>query len=384
MNHGGTGTMTRQVVDFLRKSNYEVAVAHYMPYLWAKELSVPFWQLLYKRPSYRVTTILGDVKCYQVGVRLPELEWARYMNSSLWSEVLDNYDFHLVVSGNVLPILAISALGHKCLAWIATPYLEDKTDRLESYSKTRRLFDYFFDTPLSMLLEKKLLNSSNIMPMSKYTQECFVRKVPSKSFVRMAMPIDKMLFKAKDFVGFSYRIGFAGRFDDPRKNIFLLFNAVKLCRAAGLMIDLDLIGAEPTSNMISKIKQLGLENAVNFLGSCERNQLPKFYQSIDLFVLPSTQEGLAIVALEAMACGKPVISTRCGGPEEYVKHNYNGALVDFSASDMATAIRDIYSNEAKYTSMRKMAIKTIETDYSMEKVKNIFWREFNKTFNIED
>ena len=130
MNHGGTGTMTRLVIDFLRERNYEVALAHYMPYLWAKELSVPLWQLVYKRPSYRETTILGDVKCYQVGVRLPELEWARYVNSRLWSEVLDGYDFHMVVSGNVLPLQAILASGRECLAWIATPYLEDKLDRL--------------------------------------------------------------------------------------------------------------------------------------------------------------------------------------------------------------------------------------------------------------
>ena len=384
MNHGGTGTMTRLVIDFLRERNYEVAVAHYMPYLWAKELSVPLWQLVYKRPSYRETTILGDVKCYQVGVRLPELEWARYVNSRLWSEVLDGYDFHMVVSGNVLPLQAILASGRECLAWIATPYLEDKLDRLKSYSRTRRLFDYIFDKPLSMLLEKKALSASNVMPMSEYTQQDFARKVPAKSFVKMPMPIDTMMFEAKDFSGFSYHIGFAGRFDDPRKNIGLLFNAVKLCRVGGLKLELDLIGADPTSDMVDEIKRLDLENFVNFLGSCERTDLPKFYQSIDLFVLPSTQEGLAIVGLEAMACGKPVISTRCGGPEEYIKDYGNGVLVDSNASDMAAAIQDVYSDEARYTSMSKMAKKTIEPDYSMEKVKNIFWREFNRTYHIKD
>ena len=127
--------------------------------------------------------------------------------------------------------------------------------------------------------------------------------------------------------------------------------------------------------MVDEIKRLDLDNVDNFLGSCERTDLPKFYQSIDLFVLPSTQEGLAIVGLEAMACGKPVISTRCGGPEEYIKDYGNGVLVDSNASDMAAAIQDVYSDEARYTSMSKMAIKTIEPDYSMEKVKNIFCLE---------
>jgi len=48
----------------------------------------------------------------------------------------------------------------------------------------------------------------------------------------------------------------------------------------------------------------------------------------DVLLLPSLEEGIANVVLEAMAVGVPVISTRCGGMEEAIEHNINGFLVD--------------------------------------------------------
>jgi glycosyltransferase involved in cell wall biosynthesis len=63
-----------------------------------------------------------------------------------------------------------------------------------------------------------------------------------------------------------------------------------------------------------------------------------FYQGIDGFVISSHQEGLALVGLEAMAQGVPVVSTRCGGPEEYVLPDETGYLASFDADELAAVI----------------------------------------------
>ena len=60
-------------------------------------------------------------------------------------------------------------------------------------------------------------------------------------------------------------------------------------------------------------------------------------QRWDLFVIPSHQEGLCISALEAMACGVPVVSTRCGGPEDFVLPDRTGLLVPHQAPALAAA-----------------------------------------------
>jgi glycosyltransferase involved in cell wall biosynthesis len=62
-------------------------------------------------------------------------------------------------------------------------------------------------------------------------------------------------------------------------------------------------------------KRLGLGEHCVFLGSMGRETVRDWMQRCDFFVLPSLHETFGIVVGEAMACGKPVIATRCGGPE---------------------------------------------------------------------
>ncbi|MEL6355281.1 MAG: glycosyltransferase [Cyanobacteria bacterium J06627_28] len=73
--------------------------------------------------------------------------------------------------------------------------------------------------------------------------------------------------------------------------------------------------------------RLGLEDRVFWLGYVRREQVPQLFQSCHAYVLPSHQETFGLVYAEAIASGKPVIATRCGGPESIINHN-NGRLVD--------------------------------------------------------
>jgi glycosyltransferase involved in cell wall biosynthesis len=72
-------------------------------------------------------------------------------------------------------------------------------------------------------------------------------------------------------------------------------------------------------------RDLGLDAKVRFLGRCDT--MPDFYASLDVFVLPSLDEGMPIALLEAMAAGRPVIATNVGSVESVVRDQTNGLLI---------------------------------------------------------
>src|SRR5207248_451789 len=117
------------------------------------------------------------------------------------------------------------------------------------------------------------------------------------------------------------------------------------------------------------IEQLDLCSHVVFLGSISQAELPAYYRGARLKVLSSTQEGLAIVLLEAMACGVPVVSTRCGGPEEIVVDGETEALVENrSVEQLAEAICRLLSNEQHRAEMGRAARRRVLERYSLQEV----------------
>jgi glycosyltransferase involved in cell wall biosynthesis len=96
--------------------------------------------------------------------------------------------------------------------------------------------------------------------------------------------------------------------------------------------------------------------------------------------VPSHQEGLCIAALEAMACGIPVVSTRCGGPEEFVIDDETGHLVGFDAGLMADAIIAIVDDRARRERLGNGARERVLQHYATAQAERVFWTAFNDTF----
>lgn len=94
---------------------------------------------------------------------------------------------------------------------------------------------------------------------------------------------------------------------------------------------------------------LGLTGRVRWLGSVPRDQMPAHYLACDAFVLPSRSETFGVAFIEALAFGKPIIATRCGGPEDIV-HERNGLLVTLnSVDDLALAMQQMVAHAGSYT-----------------------------------
>lgn len=377
---GGVPTMAGQVVRFLRRGGYQVSLAYYLPYSQAPELSVPSWQLLWSRPRARRGVGFGDVPAHELGVRLPELEWAWYLPSREWRRAIAEHDIHMVVSGNALPALPILRVGRPCLAWVATPYLADKADRLRCYPWQRQLLERLCGTPVSLYLEAQCVRRARILALSEYTARELATLAPQAKISRMPMPIDASLFAPEERPVRSGALGFAGRYNDPRKNPGLLLAALGICRQRGADLSLHLIGAEPEPSLRAQVDTAGLRGHVHFHPYRERSALKGFYHSLEVFVMPSRQEGLGIVGLEAMACGRPVVSTRCGGPEEYVRDGRNGFLVGFDPEEMAAAILRLTEDPELWARCSEGALRTVLDEYSEAAVERLFWDAFEETY----
>jgi glycosyltransferase involved in cell wall biosynthesis len=118
-----------------------------------------------------------------------------------------------------------------------------------------------------------------------------------------------------------WRLLYLGRLD-PNKGIGVLLEAMARLRGEGRPVRLRLVGGSPLSGTGARFQQqveeLGLTGVVEFRGEVPWAGVPGEIGQADLLVLPSFYDSFGIVLIEAMACGLPVVATRCGGPEELV------------------------------------------------------------------
>jgi glycosyltransferase involved in cell wall biosynthesis len=75
-------------------------------------------------------------------------------------------------------------------------------------------------------------------------------------------------------------------------------------------------------------QQNGLEGKVTFTGFISHNKLKRYFDESDIFCLPSRSESFGISAIEAMACGLPVVATKVGEMTNIIKNSFNGYLAE--------------------------------------------------------
>jgi glycosyltransferase involved in cell wall biosynthesis len=152
---------------------------------------------------------------------------------------------------------------------------------------------------------------------------------------------------------------FVGRADDPRKNLPLLLDAFARLRAAVPAARLRLVGRPPQRDA------LGNGDGVEVAG--EVPDVTPLVRTSQLFVLPSRQEGFGIVAAEALACGVPVLSTPCGGPEQLIRDSGGGVVLDgFSPEEFATTAADLLRDAARLAAMRRSGRAHVVREHSRD------------------
>jgi len=124
-----------------------------------------------------------------------------------------------------------------------------------------------------------------------------------------------------------------------------------------------------SESALFQIHQLQLEDKTTIIKGLKQDALFDFLQDCDVLVLPSLEEGIANVVLEAMAIGIPVISTDCGGMAEVVIPNETGWLVPIRDPEaIAAAICDCaQTSEEELQRMTKNAHEFVKMHFDAEK-----------------
>ena len=129
---------------------------------------------------------------------------------------------------------------------------------------------------------------------------------------------------------------YVGRLE-PLKGLDILVRAVADLAMADTT-RLLVVGGDPDSDELvgelgSLARSVGVAERVTFAGSVPQQDLPWYYSAADVLVLPSHYESFGMVALEAMACGTPVVVSRVGGLKTFVRNGESGYLVPWRCSD---------------------------------------------------
>lgn len=140
-------------------------------------------------------------------------------------------------------------------------------------------------------------------------------------------------------------------------NFFKVKSLDTLLKALRIVIDkymiknikLNIIGTGEYESFYKGIcKDLNLNDYVSFKGFIDNNKLPDIISSSNVLCVSSKIETFGIPIVEAMSCGLPCISTKCGGPEEIINES-NGLLVPIdNPKEYAKAIVYMYNNINKY------------------------------------
>ncbi|MCI0627908.1 MAG: glycosyltransferase family 4 protein [Acidobacteria bacterium] len=113
-----------------------------------------------------------------------------------------------------------------------------------------------------------------------------------------------------------------------------------------------------------QVEQLAIGANVDFLGM--RQDVPRLLSVLDAFVLPSLSEGLSLALLEAMAYGKPVVTTLVGGNPELIDHGRTGFLVQpENARDLADNLVKLLSDPGMMQQFGRQAAERVRQHFSM-------------------
>lgn len=174
----------------------------------------------------------------------------------------------------------------------------------------------------------------NIIAVDKRL-EIYTRKLGAKKLWRLSNSVDTHFFSPKT-EGYSNprNDGFilCPRMLVPKNGVAFAIEAIA-CLSASTDVKLVIAGDGPLRpELESRAKEIS-SNRIKFLGECDRTQMRNLYRDSEIVLVPSVtskglQEATSISALEAMACGKPVIASNIGGLRELIDNHETGYLVD--------------------------------------------------------
>ena len=175
---------------------------------------------------------------------------------------------------------------------------------------------------------------------------------------------------------------------EPLKGYDLLIESLAYINLDNINFQLIIIGGDDRSNLeLERLTRIAKENdvhdKVSFIGAVDHDILPLYFSASDIFTMPSAYETFGIAALEASACGLPVIAPQVGGLKSIVKHGFTGYLTTSRCPELFVHYLEILLKNKQLRDVfginsRKQALN-FSWEKSTEDLINVFETILNKT-----
>jgi len=195
-----------------------------------------------------------------------------------------------------------------------------------------------------------LKHSAAVTTVSRWLEEETESIAPGNEPIVAPMPVATDLFSPGDERD-ARRLLFVGRLS-VQKGIEALLRAVAAMKLAS---ELDVVGDGPDRAALEKLAgELGIAARIRWHGQLSQPELPAMYRKAAAVVVPSVDEGLGLVAVEALLCEAPVVAFDSGGLRDVIQHEKTGLLV--APGDpvaLARALDDLLAREGRGADLGK-------------------------------
>ncbi len=197
------------------------------------------------------------------------------------------------------------------------------------------------------------------------TREAFALDPTILTAIPNGVDIRKYSFRRDNRAGQGspWQILFVGQLIPLKRCDVLLRAIARIPHAA----ELTLVYQNPLleRELMALAASLGLSGRVHFRGGATPEELAKFYQASDLFVLPSETEALPSVITEAMMCGLPFVASAVGGIREQA-NGFGVALEDRSTESLAESIAEVFDHYDRYQAEGAAMSQYAQRTYSID------------------
>jgi glycosyltransferase involved in cell wall biosynthesis len=155
-------------------------------------------------------------------------------------------------------------------------------------------------------------------------------------------------------------LGYAGTLS-AQKNVKGIIESVKELVDEGLKIKLHFVGSIDKSTFDEKLLDYPF---IKYYKKMPQKELINFYNEIDIFIQNSVQEGLSMVILQAMACGKPVIATQNSGAADFIEEGKEGFIIPIMNNKMLKEkIKYFYNNKKQIANFGERAVNKVKNGF---------------------
>ena len=323
-----------------------------------------------------------------VGAVGTELEFQRYRPRSALTEILNRHDLVQIVAGTPAWALVTRNVDVPVALQVATLARVERKSLLTDTPGLLGLWRRGMVRITDWLDHHALQYADRIFVENDWMRDHLADHVDDDRLVFAPPGVDTEQFAPGGVPPAEGRhLLSVGRLADPRKNVGLLFEAY--AHLHDRMMDpppLVVAGRSgPTDAAWARARSLGIRSQITFHENVSLETLVDLYRTAACYVVSSDEEGLGLTILEAMACGRPVVSTRCGGPSTVVVEGETGRLVPTGAPQkLADAIQDVLTSSDTANRMGRAGRTRIENEFSVDASKERFLRGYETLLRAAD